>query len=379
MVTADFPPAPSGLGDYCKVLSESLAARGIGVTVITSSYRGIAQRCGNPAVRPEIEGWSLAHGVSALRTILMTDADVWHFQMGTREHRNRLFPYVLIPIVALLRRQKKVVVTFHELPHPEFRRHLVRGLVRVIREWLCVICADGLVSVSVSYKEALTRSYQFTRSVPFRVIGIAPTIPRSKLNSEQLRSLRWRIGIEDGTLLLSYFGFVHAAKGFEDTLAVLNNSRKSGVLARLIVLGELSEKDTFHKRILRKIGQEGLTGFVQVLGYLDADSVADYLAASDACVLPFKEGVQPKNSSFLAAIAQGTLVITTSSERSGLDDGANVYYALPGDVEGMAAAARKYGGRKGSRDAAGIQTWSAIVEKHICLYADLLKTRLAEK
>jgi hypothetical protein len=45
----------------------------------------------------------------------------------------------------------------------------------------------------------------------------------------------------------------------------------------------------------------------------------------------------------------------------------------------MAAAARKYGGRKGSRDAAGIQTWSAIVEEHICLYADLLKTRLAEK
>jgi len=91
MITADYPPAPSGLGDYCKVLSEGLAARGIGVTVITSSYRGTAQRCGNPAVRPEIEGWSLAHGVSALRTILMTDADVWHFQMGTREHRNRLF------------------------------------------------------------------------------------------------------------------------------------------------------------------------------------------------------------------------------------------------------------------------------------------------
>ena len=104
MITADFPPARSGLGDYCQILGETLAAAGVEVTMITSSYRGIAPQSGNPAVRPEITGWSMAHGFNILRAILMTKADIWHFQMGTREHCNRLFPFVVIPVVRLFRK-----------------------------------------------------------------------------------------------------------------------------------------------------------------------------------------------------------------------------------------------------------------------------------
>lgn len=369
MITADFPPARSGLGDYCQMLGESLAAGGIEVTMITSSYRGIAQQSGNPAVRPEITGWSLVHGFNILRTILKTKVDIWHFQMGTREHRNRLFPYVVIPVVRFLGRPAKVVVTFHELPPPALRRNPVRGMVRMIRTWLCVKGADGLIAVSGDYKKALNASYARSRSIPCRVIPVGSNIPRSKLTLEQLMDLRARTGVGRGTLLLSYFGVIHQAKGFEQVLEVLALIRDSGARVKLMVVGELSEGDPYQRAILEQLKIGNLSSYVFVTGHLDRLSVANHLAMSDACILPFPGGVRPQSTSFLAAVSQGVLTVTTSEDKRGLDEENNIFYCAPDDSKSMAAAALTFGGRRAHGRAS--QSWRSIADEHLRLYTAL--------
>ena len=70
------------------------------------------------------------------------------------------------------------------------------------------------------------------------------------------------------------------------------------------------------------------------------------LAAADAVVLPFRSGGGSWNSSIKAAAVQGTFVLTTSTERHGLDPDGNVYYARPSDAKDLMEALRRHLGRR---------------------------------
>jgi glycosyltransferase involved in cell wall biosynthesis len=198
-------------------------------------------------------------------------------------------------------------------------------------------------------------------------------IPVSGLSPEQRREFRGQAGMPEGEVVLSFFGFIRPHKGFERALDVVKLLRRRGVAAVLLVLGELADGDAYHRELRLRIAQDGLEGCVKVLGYLPHDAVSDYLMVSDACILPFVDGVHPKSGSFLAAVAQGVLTITTSTERTGLSETENVYYARPGDVEGMAAAAEQYAGRRLAARSGQRRTWDQVAREHIEFFEELLR------
>lgn len=101
-------------------------------------------------------------------------------------------------------------------------------------------------------------------------------------------------------------------------------------------------------------------------------------AATDVCILPFREGLHPKNTSFLAVLAQGTFIVTTSFRQQGFDEHNNVCYIRPDDVADMTETAGRYAGRKMSSPPLSHHSWPSIAERHISLYNNLL-SRFCER
>lgn len=374
MISGTYPPAHCGVGDYTALLCDSLAARGVEVTVLTSSFLGAPARSTGPTVRPVVRGWSPWHASEIVGRLRDCGAQIYHFQTPTAVYGHRLLPHLLIPLVRRLVGTAKVVVTLHEITPLSAYTHPAKAAMKALRAWLSSQGVDVAVVTGEPDRICLEMITRLPGRVACEVIPIGSNIPVSTLTPERAREVRHQIGLSDHSTLISYFGFVNPSKGFEDALNVVKLLGKRGSDAKLVVLSELNRHDRYHRALLRRVTQGGLWDRVKVMGYLDPNRVADVLAASDACLLPFRGGLHPKNTSFLAAAAQGAYVVTTDRDRTGYSEQENVHYSRPGDVIGMADAislARQRPRRLGHGNSA---SWGLIAHKHIELYERLLRS-----
>ena len=367
IVTASYPPARCGIGDYTALLCTALASNGTHVSVVTSGDQGTAYRDGNPTVLPVVHNWSLLNGARIIRAILKCKPDIVHFQFPTNGYFD-----MLAPILGLLPKGPKVVVTMHEPMSVKPSR--LPWLFRPIRNWLSIALADAIIVVAQSYAEFLQGVSERIRRIPCELIPIASNIPVSQLSTEGVREVRRQLGIPQGTLVLTHFGFVHPRKGFDQVLDLIKVLEQRKVPAVLLVLGELPGRDPYQRDLLDRISIDPvLRSAVKILGYLDSDAIADHLAVSDACVLPFVDGVHPKRGSFLAALDQGIFIVTTSDPPKGYIADENVYYAKRGDVDEMALAVQRHAALRKSAASHSVRTWEAVAQEHLGLFKRLLQ------
>jgi glycosyltransferase involved in cell wall biosynthesis len=374
-VTGAYPPVVCGIGDYTANLCGALARKGLEVSVVTSSYLGIPRRDhGNPRVFPIINSWRVHQARKAIRIINHIKPEIVVFQVPHPQYRRRTFCNLLIPLIKAFRPSAKIVVTFHEMI--EVRDVSWKRVLSVARVIAWVAGSDAVVLVSPSYvdvfRAVIHKLWPWTQTVPVCVIPVASSIPSYTLGSEELRRLREEMGFPAASCLLTYFGFVHPEKGFEDVLSVLSRTRQGGAPAHLLIVGNLDAGDPYHCDMQMRIKRDGLQDHVTVTGFLSAQTVANYLAMSDACILPFRSGVHPKSTTFLAARSQGVFTLTTSADGTGYSEEENVFYSRPGDVEAMTDAVCRYGGRKlGSDATCQLPTWEGVAELHRKLFCDL--------
>ena len=371
LVSGTYPPARCGVGDYTERLAEALVDRGAEVSVVTSSYLGTQRSAANPTVLPVVDSWAIREGPRVLRHILRTQPQVVHFQFPTTEYYpHRLFD-LLVPTIKLWPYSPKVAVTLHE--PMTVTKSVIPGVFRPLRHWLSGAWTDALIVVDESYRDQFWGVSAGMRKVPCKVIPIASNIPVSKMQRGELQKLREHEGISDGVVVLSYFGFIQPRKGFEQVLDILNILRNRRFAAKLIVVGELSDRNPYHREIIERINSEKLANWIQTSGHLEPIAASNYLAMSDVCVLPFLDGVHPKRGSFLAAAQQGTLIVTTSTKKKGLFPDENVYYAVPGDVEEMAKAVQEFSGRRLASCSPSVRTWKSVADEHFELFDLILR------
>lgn len=373
-MTGAYPPAVCGVGDYIANLSGVLANQGLEVSVVTSSYLGIPRTEGeNPKVFPVIDSWHMHGARKAIKAIKQVEPDIIVFQIPHLEYRRRIFCNLLIPVIRAVRPSAKVVVTFHEMLR---RREITwRKLPYITRVVISIYCADALILVSSSYVDGIRaverKALPWRRGLPLTVIPVASSIPRSTLEPEDLRALRKHAGFSDSLPLLAYFGFINADKGFDDVLRVLSTLRKRRMPAHLLMIGRFDSADPYHRTMQQRIALEGLQSHVTVTGFLGAEKVADYLAMSDACVLPFRSGLHSKSTTFLAARAQGIFTVTTSTDGTGYSQDENVYYSQPADIESMVQAICTYGRRRSDPAAVRQPDWEEVAALYQDLFRDL--------
>ncbi len=352
LVVGSLPPDQCGVGDYTRSLSIALASRDDVENVAVLAGAGEAPGEGVELIVPR-HGWRFRSASAILRELRRRRADIIHFQFPSRGYVPVRLPLLLPLFCALF--GMRVVQTWHEY-RPRIRWE----------DALNALLPGGLIVVRPEFKERMPGLLRrMIAHKNFRLIPNAPTIRPIRLAEEQRRAIRERAGAA-GRRLVVYFGFVFEHKGVEQLFDLCDPSRDVIVLAT-----ELRETDSYHRHLLALAAEPRWAGRVCVTGYLDAREVAEWLAAADAVVLPFRTGGGFWNTSLTAAAAQGTFVLTTSPEGSGYDAGANVYFAKPDDVSGMRAALDAHAGtRVEPRDAE--DPWESIAAAHVELYRAVL-------
>jgi glycosyltransferase involved in cell wall biosynthesis len=157
---------------------------------------------------------------------------------------------------------------------------------------------------------------------------------------------RRRLGVGEGTLVLSCLGQDHPAWLGEYVVDAANAIARSGRSLALLNLGAHAPR------------LPGLDPAIEVRapGYLEADEVAAMLAASDLFLAPLVDGVSTRRTTLMAALQHGLPVVGT---RGHLTDAvlseaeAALRLADVGDREGFARAAAELAADAAAREAVG--------------------------
>lgn len=342
-----------GVGDYTERLACALARAGQQVTVLTSTAAAASHA---PfSTLPEIPAWDARCLPAARETARKLAPHVVHLQYPSIGFARRLAPSWL-PI-ALRALTPALVQTWHDVPSRKGRfRYLPNVLTR-----------DTVVSVLPGFAERLPRWFRTcARRKSFVHVPLASNIPAAALSSTE-RDARRRALAPADRLLVAYFGFVTPRKGLELLLAACDPQRHQLALAC-----DLDPRDAYQARLLALLDAPRWRGHVTITGHRPADEVAATLAAADVVVLPFLAGADDRNGSWLAARAQGTLVVTTHATLRGYDARAHTHFVPPGDAASIAAVLAQLSPLAVPRGQGEIPDWASVAQRHLLLYRRLL-------
>jgi glycosyltransferase involved in cell wall biosynthesis len=146
-------------------------------------------------------------------------------------------------------------------------------------------------------------------------------------------------------LLLAYFGFLNESKGGEELVEALALLRRQGLEAHLLLIGgEVGHADRsnvlYAQRIEALIQQLALGAWVHRTGYVELPEVSASLLASDAVVMPYRDGVSFRRTTLIAALRHGCPVVSTTPANAALipeiQPGENMLLASPGQAAALA-------------------------------------------
>jgi glycosyltransferase involved in cell wall biosynthesis len=361
LVTGSFPPMPCGVGDYTAKLAESLAHRKNTEVAVLTDRRGENSLNGCPyQFLPGADGWRIAETLRITRDVQKWRPDVIHFQYPGREYG--ILQFVLPMLFRIM--GYPVFLTLHEYYYIDDCHSLLTAILHLPN----MLAARGVVVTREEYRKLMPSIYAgILRRKAVRHIRIASSIPTILLDDAERGKVRGRYG-DLGSSFVSYFGFVSPQKGLEDLFRIADPGKNY-----IILICTLQESDAYHKKILGIIGTPPWNGRVTVTGFLSEIEVGRILSASDAVVLPFRNGVTVGNSSLHGAVAQGTFTLTTSREQHGYDPANNIYFARPEDIGDMAEALETYIGKRIPREKDYMERlWDGISDTHIQFYTSTI-------
>lgn len=353
LAAGSLPPHRCGVGTYTGDLARGLAAvPGVSVAVLTAA--GGEEDAGYELLYPR-HGWSLRGALQIVRQIRRWRPDVAHFQYPAHGYGPHPLPW-LLPWMARLM-GIRIAISWHEYHR---RLHLI--------DLPNALVPGGLVVARPRFLERLSPLYRrLIRHKKFRQIAVASSIPGVELTPEKRAALRRSFAAETARMI-AYFGFVYDHKGVEDLFTIADPATDV-----LVLVAELHDDDEYQRHIAALVSSPRWSGRAFVTGYLPPVEVAEVLAAADAAVFPFRHGCGPWNTSLPAAAAQGTFVVTTSTERRGYDPEQHIHYAAPGDLDGIRQALRERAGQRvPAKDAFRRAEWKRIVDAHLDLYRELV-------
>ena len=111
------------------------------------------------------------------------------------------------------------------------------------------------------------------------------------------------------------------------------------------------------------------------------EQVSASFAASDICVLPYRDGASYRRGSLMAALAHGMPIVTTEPQapQPWLEHGENVWLVPPADAEALAAGCRRVAEdaalrerlARGARELHTHFSWPEIAARTLEVYRDV--------
>ena len=298
-----------GVGDYSSKLAKELADNGNEIYVITSikasnNFDGVQ-------VFNIIENWDKSSRKSIIKILKEIKPDIVNIQYPSQEYKDAYYIFNILPLIIKLKIKCKLTETIHEYDLEPLSKK------RKIRYYLNFKLMSKVVVVEEFFKNLIKKDF---KSVEVDYIQISSNISRVILSAEEKKEIKNKLKL-NAKNVISYFGFISEQKGIENLLKCISKMEDT----QLLILSELDKNNEYHKKILNLIEELNLKDKIKITGFLEDEKVvAKYLSATDLCVLPFKNGVQKRNGSFLAAYNQFIPIITTTTQAYNDENG--VYY-----------------------------------------------------
>jgi glycosyltransferase involved in cell wall biosynthesis len=331
-----------GVGDYTRELSRALVHLGHSVRVLTSAAArdpAASRAEDEPAVDAAVPRWNW-RCLSIIRsTVQRYRPDVLHIQYQTAAYG--MHPAInSIPVILRMAGvQSRSLVTFHDLRVPYLFPKAGK-----LRGWVNALMARQCHGVVATNPEDLHRLQ--TLGLPrIQMIPIGSNIhPPPSLQSE--RSLQRRtLGIGDDQVLLCYFGFLNASKGGKVLFRALAELIQRGQAAKLLMIGgQVGTSDPTNESYLRDVkalaAELGIADRILWTGFVPPERVSANFAAADICVLPYMDGASFRRGSFMAALAHGMPIVSSTPHFPipDLQQGENILLVPPGDANATASA-----------------------------------------
>ena len=334
IITGEYPPMQGGVGDFTRELSKALATLGQEVHILAREGcrpEGLLPGC---TLHPIIKRWNWSLSGQIRRWAETHELEIINLQYQAAA-------YDMHPAVNLLPgrlAQAPLVVTFHDLNVPYLFPKAGR-----FRWWAVLALARRASDVIVTNRQDQLTLDAYRSISQLTVIPIGSNITPTPPPAYDRAAWREQWGVKPDETLLAYFGFLNKSKGGEELIRACDLLREQPVKLMMIG-GRTGSSDpsnlAYAEQIDALIAQFHLQERVFWTGYISAKEVSANLLAADICLLPYRDGVSFRRGSFMAALAHGRPIITTTPavELPDLMHRQNIYLVPPAAPAALAEA-----------------------------------------
>jgi polysaccharide biosynthesis protein PslF len=351
VITGTWPPMRCGVGDYASMLCEHLSHLAVSVHVLTSRQARPDLRLGGHShleVHPVVENWSWPTLALIRRLVAELKPDVINLQWPTAAYGRSVAVNWLPVSLALHFPKIPFVTTLHELRY-------FRPLTR-LRIWPALFLSRRLIVVDPLDMKYIHGLHVAQRCVHIPIASNLPATPKGFDRAGQRR----RLGFSEADFVVGFFGFANPPKGLETLFVALRQLRPRHPNLKLLLLSQLSEQNTYERRLLHELKDSGLDAVTVRPAYAEPRQAAEILAAADCAALPYTDGVSVKRGSLMACLAQGLPIVTTLPARGEAGDfhqGENLLLVPPRDAAALAGALEKLLGDPDLRARLALGAW----------------------
>ncbi len=308
MISGDFPPRISGVGDYAFHVVRTAATMGTDVTVVTTAPRfatDIPQTSHVMDVRNIIDCWQF-DDVRRIIHVLKESPErtVLNIQYNCPATYGRRPMINFLPaLTRVLRSNIKVVITMHGFwEQSRIFRFRTLPMLRA---------AHGVIYVD-QLNRALIKKYSGLSETNLKHIPIAGNISPVPCTEEMRNKWRRELSFTAKNLVVAFFGGIGRNKGFEYLLQALDRVRKKTSLPIvLLAIGGFHLNNIYQSEVHDLIKRLGLESCVKIFEGPSSTIASQYLHTADIAVFPFLNGVGENSGSMLAALAHGLPTVIT--------------------------------------------------------------------
>ena len=320
LISASFPKVQCGVGKHTYFLAGSLKKAGISVSVLTSKDEKVETETNQKVeILPTVEWWSVFNIGQILGEIKRINPEIVHFQYPTKMNK-RGVTVVFIPLLVRVCLRKHAVLTLHEFSESSF--------FGKIRNLLLVIFSSRTIFPNSVDLRAVSLLMPFLRN-RFDHVALGPTIEVARDTDK------------GSDKFISFLGYMDGSKGEMVLLQSLPYVKDKNL--KVLFLSALDTSNPYHKKLERLSYELGVADNVRWFKTLVDVQISAYLQKSEFCVIPYKEGVKEKHSTFLDAVSHGLPIITTKPyfPLPYLRQGENVYFVSPLTPYNLASSINK--------------------------------------
>ncbi|MBK9295050.1 MAG: glycosyltransferase [Oligoflexia bacterium] len=338
MISANYPPAICGIGDYTYNLCSELEKKNIKITHFYQKSDLISK-------------WNNMDVLKLYNYLNNSEFDLIHLQYEPYGFKRGF----LLPIL-LSRVEKPLILTAHEVFH-RYKIEKIRDSFLYKKSKFIIVNDQG----SLKSLEKIDSTY----SKKTRIFGVGSNISNTELEYK----------VKDSNIKkIIHFGKINKNRKLEILIKALKNLKNT----HLTLIGPFNpKKENYHKELDNLVLSHNLKDKITFTGELENKEIASLIISQDLAVLPFIDGASPRHGTLQACADLGMPIITTkpTAFEPDFEHLKNVYFCQANEVDFTKAISELIKNKEllktlsiGAKQYSLKYKWPKIADMHLDIY-----------